>query len=122
MVTTIAKTGIAADDDFVQIDASGGGLTIEDSGTEEGTGITTLNFGANLGVTVTGTQADIAGQAGGGGGLSSVSSDATLDGDGTNADPLGVADEGVDTAQLADDAVTSSQARGQFRARWADRQ
>ena len=31
VVTTIAKTGIAADDDFVQIDASGGGLTIEDS-------------------------------------------------------------------------------------------
>ena len=108
VVATFAKTAIAADDDFVQIDASGGGLTIEDSGTEEGTGITTLNFGANLGVSVTGTTADIAGQAGGGGGLSSVSSNATLDGDGTAADPLGVADEGVDTAQLADDAVTQA--------------
>ena len=106
VVDTFTTSDIPTDDDFVQIDASGGGLTIEDSGTEEGTGITTINFGANLGVTITGTQADIAGQAGGGGGLSSVSSDATLDGDGTAADPLGVADEGVDTAQLAGNAVT----------------
>ena len=45
---------------------------------------------------------------GGGGGLSAVSSDATLDGSGTTADPLGVADEGVDTDQLADDAVSNA--------------
>ena len=109
VVTTIAKTSIAADDDFVQIDASGGGLTIEDSGTEEGTGITTLNFGANLGVTITGTQADIAGQAGGGGGLASVTSDATLDGDGTNADPLGVADGGIGNAQMGVNSVHNAQ-------------
>ena len=86
-----------------------GGLTIEDSGTEEGTGITTLNFGANLGVTVTGTQADIAGQAGGGGGLSSVSSDATLDGDGTNSDPLGVADGGIGNPQMGVNSVHNAQ-------------
>ena len=65
VVDTFTTSSIATDDDWVQIDASGGGLTIEDSGTEEGTGITTINFGANLGVTVTGTTADIAGQAGG---------------------------------------------------------
>ena len=45
---------------------------------------------------------------GGGSGLSAVSSDATLDGDGTSSDPLGVADGGVDTTQLADDAVTQA--------------
>ena len=49
------------------------------------------------------------GGGGGGGGLSSVSTNATLEGDGTIGDPLGVADEGVDTDQLADDAVDTDQ-------------
>ena len=44
----------------------------------------------------------------GGSGLSSVSTDATLDGDGTASDTLGIADDGVDTDQIADDAVTQS--------------
>ena len=45
---------------------------------------------------------------GGGMGLSSVDSNSTLDGDGTSGDPLGIADDGVDTDQLADDAVTQA--------------
>ena len=43
-----------------------------------------------------------------GGGIQSVATDTTLSGDGTAADPLGVADDGVDTTQLADDAVTQA--------------
>ena len=89
------------------------GVTVENSGTQQGTGVTTFNFGANISATVTGTEATIVGQAGGGGGgLSSVTSDATLAGDGTAADPLMVADDGVDTAQLADDAVTQAKLAG----------
>ena len=42
----------------------------------------------------------------GGGGLSSVATDSTLDGDGTASDTLGIADDGVDSDQLANDAVT----------------
>ena len=85
------------------------GVIVQDSGTEQGAGITTLNFGANISATVTGTEATIVGQAGGGGGgLSAVTSDGTLDGDGTTGDPLMVADGGVDTTQLADDAVTQA--------------
>ena len=49
----------------------------------------------------------ISGTSSDGGGLSAVSSDATLDGDGTSSDPLGIADGGVDTTQLADDAIDS---------------
>ena len=49
----------------------------------------------------------ISGTSSGGGGLSAVSSDATLSGDGTSSDPLGIADGGVDTTQLADDAIDS---------------
>ena len=45
---------------------------------------------------------------GGGSGLSAVSSDATLGGDGTSSDPLGIADGGVGTTQLAADAVTGA--------------
>ena len=37
------------------------GVTIEDGGTQEGTEITTLDFGDNLSVTVTGTEATITG-------------------------------------------------------------
>ena len=85
------------------------GVIVEDSGTQQGTGVTTINFGANISATVTGTEATVVGQAGGGGGgLSAVTSDATLDGDGTTGDPLGVADGGVGTTQLADDAVTQA--------------
>ena len=85
------------------------GVIVEDSGTQQGTGVTTINFGANISATVTGTEATVVGQAGGGGGgLSAVTSDATLDGDGTASDPLGVADGGVGTTQLGDDAVTQA--------------
>ena len=85
------------------------GVIVEDSGTQQGTGITTINFGANISATVTGTEATVVGQAGGGGGgLSSVTSNGTLTGDGTAGDPLGIADGGVDTTQLADDAVTQA--------------
>ena len=38
--------------------------------------------------------------------LETVSTDSTLDGQGTTGDPLGIASDGVDTDQLADDAVT----------------
>ena len=44
-----------------------GGLVVQDSGTEEGTSITTLNFNDNLDVTVTGNVATINAEAGGGG-------------------------------------------------------
>ena len=40
--------------------------------------------------------------------LESVTTDSTLDGQGTTGDPLGIADDGVDTDQLADDAVTQA--------------
>ena len=40
-----------------------------------------------------------------GGGLSTVETDGTLDGDGSSGDPLGVADDGIDNAQLADNSV-----------------
>ena len=52
-------------------------------------------------------------ETGGSGGLSAVTSDATLNGDGTSSDPLGVADEGVDTTQLADSAVETSKINNQ---------
>jgi hypothetical protein len=45
--------------------------------------------------------------AGGDGGGSGVETDGTLDGDGTNGDPLGLADEAVTAANLAADAVGS---------------
>ena len=45
--------------------APNAGITVQDDGTQEGTGIRTVNFGANLDVTVSGTTATIAGQAGG---------------------------------------------------------
>lgn len=51
--------------------ASGGGaagVIVQDSGTQEGSGIETLNFGDNLAVTVAGGVATVTGQAGGGGG------------------------------------------------------
>ena len=41
-----------------------------------------------------------------GGGLSAVSTSSSLTGDGTSSDPLDIADGGVATANLADDAVT----------------
>ena len=44
-------------------------------------------------------------QTGMGGGLLTVASDATLSGDGTSGDPLGVADDSITTLQLADSAV-----------------
>lgn len=44
----------------------------------------------------------------GAGGLSSVAHDETLTGDGTSGAPLGVADSGIGTVQLADGAVTSA--------------
>jgi hypothetical protein len=40
-------------------------------------------------------------------GLQSIAHDATLKGDGKNTDPLGVANLGIDTAQLADNAVNA---------------
>ena len=40
--------------------------------------------------------------------LESVTTDSTLDGQGTTGDELGIADEGVGTDQLADDAVTQA--------------
>ena len=51
------------------------GLVIQDGGTEEGTGIETLNFGTNLAVAVASGVATITGQAGGGGGGVSLSDD-----------------------------------------------
>ena len=44
----------------------------------------------------------------GGGGLTAVASDATLSGDGTTGDPLGVADNSITTVQLADLAVRTA--------------
>ena len=46
------------------------GIIVQDGGTEEGTGIETLNFGTNLAVAVASGVATITGQAGGGGGAS----------------------------------------------------
>jgi len=45
---------------------------------------------------------------GGGGGLPSVTHDASLTGNGTTSTPLGVAPGGIQTSHLADDAVTTS--------------
>jgi hypothetical protein len=45
---------------------------------------------------------------GGGGGLSTVAHDASLNGNGTAASPLGLADGGVTTDRLADGAVTGA--------------
>ena len=42
---------------------------------------------------------------GGGGGLTSVSTDGTIDGDGTSGDPLSLADDAVTSAKLASGAV-----------------
>ena len=42
------------------------------------------------------------------GGLSAVTSDATLDGTGVSGSPLGIADGGVSTAQVSDDAITGA--------------
>ena len=49
---------------------------------------------------------DQVGQAGTG--LTAVSTETSLTGDGTSSDPLDIADGGVDTANLADDAVTGA--------------
>ena len=54
------------------------GVTVQDGGTQEGTGIETLNFGTNLAVAVASGVATITGQAGGGGGAS-LSDDAPVD-------------------------------------------
>ena len=51
------------------------GVTVQDSGTQEGTGIETLNFGTNLAVAVASGVATITGQAGGSGGGVSLSDD-----------------------------------------------
>ena len=45
---------------------------------------------------------------GGGGGGGTVSTDATLDGDGSTGDPLGLADDAVTTAKIIDGAVTTA--------------
>lgn len=49
----------------------GGGVTVENSGTSVGTGITTLNFAGMATVTASGSTATITGNSGGGGGGSS---------------------------------------------------
>ena len=55
---------------------------------------------------------DQIGQAGTG--LTAVSTEASLTGDGTSSDPLDIADGGVDTTELADDAVTGDEDRRQY--------
>ena len=98
-----------------EADATGGGgaaITVEDEGTALATDAETLNFtGAGVTVTNDGTTAskkviNIPAATAGDGGLTAVETDATLTGDGTSGDALGIADGGVDTTQLADDAVT----------------
>ena len=44
----------------------------------------------------------------GGGGISSVESDATLSGTGETTDPLGVADDAITADKIADGAVTNT--------------
>ena len=56
-------------------------------------------------LTRTGAGKEWADATGMGGGLLTVASDATLSGDGTSGDPLGVADDSITTVQLADLAV-----------------
>ena len=98
-----------------EADATGGGgaaITVEDEGTALATDAETLNFtGAGVTVTNDGTTAskkviNIPAATAGDGGLTAVETDATLTGDGTSGNALGIADGGVDTTQLANDAVT----------------
>ena len=65
-----------------------------------------LQPGDNITLTENDTddELEVAGQAGGGGG-GTVSTDATLDGDGSAGDPLSLADDAVSTAKIAADAV-----------------
>ena len=109
-----------------EADATGGGgaaITVEDEGTALATDAETLNFtGAGVTVTNDGTTAskkviNIPAATAGDGGLTAVETDATLGGDGTNGDPLGIADGGVDTTQLADDAVTADKVENALLAR-----
>lgn len=59
-----------------------------------------------LGFNASGAPAELTAPSGGG--LSAVTSDGTLTGDGTSGDALGIANGGVNTTQLADDAVTTA--------------
>ena len=68
---------------YIYLSPTGGGIsgvTIEDGGTEEGTDITTLNFGDNLDVTVVGTEATVTGSAGGTGGGVTIEDGGTEEG------------------------------------------
>ena len=109
-----------------EADATGGGgaaITVEDEGTALATDATSLNFtGAGVTVTNDGSDAgkkviDIPAATGQGGGLTAVETDATLSGDGTSGSALGIADGGVDTTQLANDAVTEDKVENALLAR-----
>jgi hypothetical protein len=65
----------------------------------------TLSAGSNVTITPSGNTLTIASTASG---LSSVSHDATLTGNGTGGTPLGISNGGVGTAQLADGSVTQA--------------
>ena len=109
-----------------EADATGGGgaaITVEDEGTALATDATALNF-TGAGVTVTNDDndagkkvIDIPAATGQGGGLTAVETDATLSGDGTSGSALGIADGGVDTTQLTDDAVTADKVENALLAR-----
>ena len=109
-----------------EADATGGGgaaITVEDEGTALATDAETLNF-TGAGVTVTNDDndagkkvIDIPAATGQGGGLTAVETNATLSGDGTSGNALGIADGGVDTTQLANDAVTADKVEDALLAR-----
>lgn len=80
--TSIATTAFVT----TAVAGAGGGIIIQDSGTQEGTGIGTVNFGQNLDVAVSGGVATITGQSGGGGTTYSAGNGLTLTGNQFAAD------------------------------------
>ncbi|HMB91945.1 MAG TPA: hypothetical protein VKP65_13915, partial [Rhodothermales bacterium] len=108
-------------DGILRIDANGGGgggglssvatdATLDGDGTSGnplGLDDNAVQAGTNVTVTRTNNGAFVVSSTGGGGGLSTVASDATLVGNGTGANPMGLADGAVTGAKMADGALVA---------------
>ena len=102
-------SSVASDATLAGNGTSGNPLSLADravTGTKLADGA--LQAGSNVTITRQGNGAlEIASTGGGGGGLASVASDATLAGNGTSGNPLSLADRAVTGAKIADGALVA---------------